>query len=256
MLLLTAFLTSCGLYQNLANKPIAAEDQELYRLYLHQDAIRNVLEGIDKIDSVHIISSPPFGFFINVIHARGVTFTDNERLDIEEAAASAVPEVSQEYLRFHYGLQMMLADVIALSQKGEALTMADVREYAGYDQLSGLYGWNCEVLANESDESAAYTLSATSGSWDGALIFTAFTRIQVPQPLPNDLDTGIDIRYYDVMAYIERGEKLLIRPLPTLPPPSATPRITFPADRERAINAKHVIAGHSTPSSSKTPRKR
>ncbi len=228
-ILASSILISCGQHQSPAVQPMSSSDQEDYRRYLQQDTIRKALEAIDKIDSVNITMNTPSELIINIVHARGVNFKDSERLAIEETAANAAPDVARENLRFHYGLQMTLADVIALAQKGEALTMADVREYVGHDPLSGLYGWQCEVFSNQTDESSAFVLNATSGGQDATLMHAYLYRAQIhaapPSPSANDADPGIDIRYYDVMAYAERGEKLLVRPLPTEPPPSGDPKI-------------------------------
>ncbi len=233
MVLLSFFLTSCGLYTATANQPLSSEDQELYRRHMQQQTILRELGKLDKVDSVSIRVPSSADIIINISHARGVTFSDTERRAIEETAANAAPDFSRDNMRINYGLQMTVADVAELSRKGEALTMADVREYVGYDALSGFYGWFCEVYSNANDKSCAFTLNATSGSLEGALFGVSFYRINYydAPPLPGQrADPGIDIRYYDVIAYAERGEKLLVRPLPTSPPPSQNPSQAYASE--------------------------
>ena len=243
MVLLSSILTSCGLYTDTANQPITSEDQELYRRHMQQQAILRELGKLDKVDSVSIRVSTSADIIINIVHARGITFSDAERRAIEETAANAAPDFSRDNLSINYGLQMTLADVTDLSRKGEALTMADVREYVGYDPLFGFYGWFCEVYSNANDKSSAFTLNVTSGSLEGVLFGVSFYRHQYydAPPLPGQVaDPGIDIRYYDVMAYVERGEKLLVRPLPTAPPPSAAPNLVV---RNQKLVVSPAVAG-------------
>lgn len=102
--------------------------------------------------------------------------------------------------------KLTLEALVKLSEKGEDLTMADLRAYEGEDPLSGLYGWS---IALED----GYSLMASSGSMD-SLIAAVLHK--------DGTGEGIDIRYYDVAAYVETGERKLVRPLPTDPPPTGS----------------------------------
>ncbi len=95
---------------------------------------------------------------------------------------------------------MTMEDVTALSLKGEELTMADVRAFEGSDHLSGMYGWKCDI-----DEE--YYLSCSASSADGPLLSAML--IKKTPGATQDESPGIEIRYCDVEAFVERGETVV-----------------------------------------------
>ncbi|MDR0273062.1 MAG: M56 family metallopeptidase, partial [Clostridiales bacterium] len=127
---------------------------------------------------------------------------------------------------------MTLADVRAIAQEfGADLTLNDLREFTGTDGGSGIFVYNYFVDVGE------YLLTVGSGSHNAPVFYAILNRLYFgfEEDFEIHQEDGIDIRHYDIEAYIASGTRVRVQP-----PPEIEPQPTTTPSPDEAIDALNV----------------
>ncbi len=81
----------------------------------------------------------------------------------------------------------------------QAGNLAEYKQYI-YSHISRMYGWKCDI-------DKEYYLSCSASSADGPLLSAMLIK-KTPGAM-QDESPGIEIRYCDVEAFVERGETVV-----------------------------------------------